>query len=284
MRRDRPAAPAGRRARTDNSARIRDRSALPAARSQRRSRLASGLCFDAALEQMDGREIARVLQRAPQGESAPDAAVVVLRRPVIPLAGAAAADRRQRDRLVADQRVGLQALAQRRQIAQRLDGGARLAHRLGRAIELAQRIGEAAGHGEDAAGLVLQHDHRALHDRPHAQLGARAPLALALAHADQDHVVERELALRGGVVDRERHDAPVGEPDAPRLALLAAPVSPARRRASSARRRAAAARSRAPAARPAACRRPSCRLRCVWMACERFASAPRNWTRPALRS
>src|SRR5262249_58973518 len=39
---------------------------------------------------------------------------------------------------------------------------------------------------------------------------------------DQDHVVERELALSGGIVERKRQDASVGQPDTPSLALLAA--------------------------------------------------------------
>src|SRR5262245_43901726 len=117
---------------------------------------------------MDGCKIARVLQRGPQGESAPGTAVVILWGPVIAVATAPAADGRKRDRLVADERIGLQTFAKRRKIAQRLDGGARLARGLSRTIELAQRIGEAAGHGEDAAGLVLQNDHRSLRNRPHA--------------------------------------------------------------------------------------------------------------------
>ena len=47
-------------------------------------------------------------------------------------------------------------------------------------------------------------------------------VALAVGHPNENHVVERELALRGAVVDRERQDAPVDEADAPALALLAA--------------------------------------------------------------
>jgi hypothetical protein len=64
--------------------------------------------LDAAVEQMDGGEIARVLQRPAQRENAAATAVVVLRRPIVLLAGAAAADGRQRDRLVTDEGVGLQ--------------------------------------------------------------------------------------------------------------------------------------------------------------------------------
>src|SRR5262249_1187223 len=119
--------------------------------------------LDGAVEQMHGREVARILERAAQGQDAAVAALVVLRGPVIALAGAAAADRRERDRLVGDERIRLQALAERREVAERLDRRAGLAHRLGRAVELAQRIGEAAGHRQDAAGLVLQNDDRALH-------------------------------------------------------------------------------------------------------------------------
>ena len=37
----------------------------------------------------------------------------------------------------------------------------------------------------------------------------------------QDHIIERELALRGGIVERERQNAPVGQADTPRLAFLA---------------------------------------------------------------
>src|SRR5262249_56732017 len=52
------------------------------------ARLRSAL--DAAVEQMDGGEIARILERAPQRGNAARTAVVVLRRPGIPSAGAAA--------------------------------------------------------------------------------------------------------------------------------------------------------------------------------------------------
>ena len=212
---------------------------------------------------MHGREIARVLQRAAQGENATRAAVVVPRGPIILLAGAAAAERRQRDRLIAHQRVRLQTLAQRRQIAERLDGGAGLAHGLRGAIELAQRIGEAAGHRQDAAGLVLQDDHRALHLRAHPQLGARGALALALVHMHQHHIVQRELALGGGVVDRERQDASVCEADAPSFALSCRWASPAPPPPTSARHRAAVAQPPAPAARPDASRCSSCPPRCA---------------------
>ena len=118
---------------------------------------------------------------AAQRQRTAAAAVVVFRRPVILFAGAASRHPIGGSVIVvvADQRIRLQAVAERREVAERLDGGAGLARRLGRAVELAQRIGEAAAHRQDAAGLVLQHDHRALHDRPDAQLGARAALPLA---------------------------------------------------------------------------------------------------------
>jgi hypothetical protein len=46
--------------------------------------------FDAAVEQVDGGKIARILQRTPQRqECRPPPAVIVLRRPVVLLAGAA---------------------------------------------------------------------------------------------------------------------------------------------------------------------------------------------------
>ena len=125
---------------------------------------------DAAVEQMRGGEVARFLQRLAERENAAPAAFVVLRRPFL----AVAADRGERDRLVADQGVGLQAVFQRRQIAQRLDRRAGLALRLGDAVELAQRIGEAAAHRQDAAGGIFDHHRRALHLGTHPQLGLAA--------------------------------------------------------------------------------------------------------------
>src|SRR5262249_19454268 len=120
-----------------------------------------------------------------------------------------------------------------------------------------------AGHGEDAAGLVLQNDHCSLHHRPYAQVGTCGRLAASVGHAGQDHIVERELALRGRIVDRELQNTPVSEANTPSLALPCRSVSPARWRASSARHKVAAARSLARAARPAACRRSSCPRRSV---------------------
>src|SRR5262249_58727964 len=115
---------------------------------------------------MDSCQVARFLQRVTRREKAPGTAVVVLRGPVIAVAAAPAADWWQGDRIVADQRIGLQTLPKRCEIAQRLDGGARLAPSLGRTIKLAQRIGEAAGHGDDAAPLNFPNDHRPLHPPP----------------------------------------------------------------------------------------------------------------------
>ena len=47
------------------------------------------LLFDPAVEQVHGREIARILKRAAQGQSTARTAIVVLRCPVVLLAGAA---------------------------------------------------------------------------------------------------------------------------------------------------------------------------------------------------
>ena len=164
-----------------------------------RSRLCAGVGVDPAVEQIDGGKVLRVLQRAAQRDDAGRAAVVVLRGPVVLRARVeAAADRRQRDRLVAHQRVRLQALLQGRQIGQRLERRAGLALRLGRAIELAQRIGEAADHRQDAAGLVLEHHRRALHRRPDAQLRPRASCPWPRPPGPDD-VVELETARADGV-------------------------------------------------------------------------------------
>ena len=176
--------------------------------------------------------------------------------------------------------LGCRPAAQRREIAQRLDRGAGLPLRLGGAIELAHRIGEAARHGEDAAGLVLQDHRRSLHHRPHPQFRARRGLALGVAscldHANEDHVVERELALGGGVVDRKRQDAAIGEADPPGLALLAA------RLLHHHGRRPVHVIEREPGSRQRLLpRRPPvdgllARPRFACMALARFASAPRN--------
>ena len=163
----------------------------------------------------------RVLERAAQRHHAAAAAVVILRRPVVVL-GAPAIDRRQGDRAVVDQRVGLQARAQRGEIAQRLDGRARLPEGLGRAVELAQRIGESAGHRQDAAGLVLERDHHSLHLGADPQLGPNGGLALALDQVNEHDVVEPELALGVGAIERERHHAAVGKADAPAVHPAAA--------------------------------------------------------------
>src|SRR5216683_1755487 len=74
-----------------------------------------GFGFYAAIKEMDSCKVARILQRGPQSKSAPGTAVIILRGPVI----APAADRRQRDRIVADQRIGLQTLSKCREVAQR---------------------------------------------------------------------------------------------------------------------------------------------------------------------
>ena len=71
---------------------------------------------DAAQQQVRGREVARVFERAAQRHDPAAAAVIVPRRPVILGAGTGigAADRRQADGLVAHQRVRLQSLARAR--------------------------------------------------------------------------------------------------------------------------------------------------------------------------
>ena len=167
-----------------------------------------------------------------------------MRRPVILLARVAAelaaddvaavdaaADRRKGDRLVGNERVRLQAVLQRRQIGHRLHRRAGLTLRLRGAIELAQGVGEASRHGEDTAGLVLQHQSRTLAVRPHPQLrlrgGSRGGILLVSAvprggtvswldDVDIDDIVEAEVASDRGRPCRQRHDAAVGQSDTDR--------------------------------------------------------------------
>ena len=147
---------------------------------------------DAAFEQARRRQVLRHLQRAPDRQRAGRAAVVVVRRPVVGVACIAvdAADRRIGDRRVFDQRVGLQAAVERGEIGHRLERRARLPSRLRDAVELAHRIGEPADHRQHAAGLVLQHQGRALHRRSHAKLDAGAALLLLPVRAFPDRAFE----------------------------------------------------------------------------------------------
>ena len=97
---------------------------------------------------------------------------------------------------------------------------------LRRPVELAQRIGEAACHGEDATGLVLQHHRPALHRRWRAQIRADGPFALLLDELDPDHIIKLEIAPRR-IPGIQRQDAAVAQsdlqdirPGLPVLALL----------------------------------------------------------------
>src|SRR5260370_31083983 len=58
-------------------------------------------------------------------------------------------------------------------------------------------------------------------NRPYAQLGTCGRLATAIGDAGQNYIVERELTLCRSIVDRERQNPPVGQPDTPRLAFRA---------------------------------------------------------------
>src|SRR5262252_5072084 len=69
--------------------------------------------------------------------------------------------------------------------------------------------------------VLFKHDHRSLHHRPYAQVGTCASLPAAVGNAGQNHIIERELALCGSIVDREWQNPPVGQSDTPRLALIA---------------------------------------------------------------
>ena len=137
------------------------------------------ILVDAAVEQARGDEVLGLLQRAPQRHRAPRSS----RR------SSSASSSVVRDAPGIGGSVtgwsitsvfGLQAAVQRREVGERLDRRAGLAQRLRGAVELAQRIGEAADHREDAAGLVFQHQRRALNLGPDAQLGLGVALLLAL--------------------------------------------------------------------------------------------------------
>src|SRR5262249_10592906 len=117
-----------------------------------------------------------------------------------------------------------------------LHGRAGLALTLRHTIELAQRIRKAAGHRQDAAGFVLEHQCGALHGRANTQLRLSPSLSPALAVAldravrlaprfgafkpaifhdvDIDHVVEPEAAAHRGAPDGERQNASVRQADA----------------------------------------------------------------------
>src|SRR5262249_27247189 len=127
-------------------------------------------------------------------------------------------------------------MLQRSQVSQRLHCRAGLSLRLRRSVQLAERIRKTAGHGEDAAGLVLEHERGALHGRPHAQLrlprawcARRGGLAFRLSidaswldNMDIDHIVKPEPASNCAAPYGERQGASIGKPDANRfIAFLA---------------------------------------------------------------
>ena len=124
-----------------------------------------------------------------------------------------AGNRRQGDRCVQHQCVGLQAPVQGRQIGERLDRRAGLPQRLTGAVELAQRIGEAADHRQDAAGLVLQDNGRALHLGPDAQFGLGVASVLAFDDVDVDDVVDVKRVGGDVLRHRQRHGAAVVQAD-----------------------------------------------------------------------
>ena len=178
------------------------------------------VAVDAAVEEVGGDEVLRVLEAAPQRADAAAIAFVVLRRPVVALPRVvdAAADRRQRDLLVAHEGVRLQSRAQRREIGKRLDRGAGLALRLRGAVELARRVGEAADHGEDGARLVVEDDGRALHPRPHPQLDPAGALAAGIALLHEHDVIGVDAAPH-----RRRRGSPPGRREV-RLSRRSCPI------------------------------------------------------------
>ena len=99
--------------------------------------------------------------------------IIVFRVPPLYFGGfsglCAMRQRRQRDRVVAHQGVGLQSRLQRGQIGERFYCRTGLALCLRGSVKLAQDVGETSRHRQDATGLVLQHQGRALHCRPYAQ-------------------------------------------------------------------------------------------------------------------
>ena len=138
-------------------------------------------------------------------------------------------DGRERDRIVRNERVGLQSHLQRGQVGQRLHRRARLALGLRSPVQLAGEIGEAAGHRQNASGLVLQHQRRALHGWTHPQIRTSADGCnrawstasilgfadvLALDHVDIDHIIEAEIALNARARCVKREHAPVSDTDA----------------------------------------------------------------------
>src|SRR5262249_60449177 len=110
----------------------------------------------------------------------------------------------------------------------RLHRRAGLALALGDPVELAERIRKAAGHGEDPAGFVLQHQCRALHGRAHTKLrlaaarpagGIRLRPGFAVSASALDgftlddmhinHVIKPEAAPNRAAPPGERPDASV---------------------------------------------------------------------------
>ena len=108
---------------------------------------------------LDRRDVARILQRAPQRHRSLELVVVILR--LVDLSGA----RRVADRLVHDQRRRGQAAVDRRRIDDRLERRSELAVGLHGAIELAPAEVPAADHRANLTRPVVDRDERPFDER-----------------------------------------------------------------------------------------------------------------------
>ena len=171
------------------------------------------------VDQLDGGNVARMLQRGAQGDQSPVVPLVVLR-----LVEAAGVRIDKDGRLVVDQIGRGQSLLQGGGVQDRLEGRADRAARLDRSIVLAPLEVVAAHEGADRSASWIEHHHRALHVRLLIQEHAHRVVRLGRAgNLEQRHVSPLQQAGKVvgagpcGVARGERAGAAPRKAD-PRLA------------------------------------------------------------------
>ena len=142
------------------------------------------------VDDLHRRNVARLLERAPQRQRAHELAIVVARR-VRRLAGAGV----ERRRLVDQDRRRREAAIDRRGVEDRLDRRAHLAIRLRRAIELAAREAVAADHRQHLAGVVVDRDQRAFEQRRLLERAPSRSLPSIVRELDFDQIAGLEDVL-----------------------------------------------------------------------------------------
>ena len=140
---------------------------------------------------LDGRHVARLLERVAQRDRAFELVIVIVRAVNLTVPGGVA------DRRVHQDRRGREPAIDRRGVDDRLEGRPELPVRLHRPVELAAVEAPPAHHRLDLAGTVIERDERALGDRRLVERHRRRVARLVqLGDRDLDEVSRREQIRR----------------------------------------------------------------------------------------